>query len=217
MFRYQIYFIFVLAFFSSIFSSEHLENTNILRRKDDDTIINKWVLKLISGATTQIGKTILYDPSYQKISYPNGDFSIERGVCTDVIIRAFRSIGVDLQKLIHEDMQKNWSEYPTTIWGLKKTDKNIDHRRVPNMARFFKRLGMQVKDDNFLPGDIIVWDLGGGVLHVGILDTNKSWNTYLVIHNISSGVKQENILNSYKIVGKYRLNADALRKLKIIK
>lgn len=216
MFRYQIYLIFALAFCSSIVSSEHLENSNILRRKDDDSIISKWVEKLIAGATDQIGKTIIYDPSYRKISYPNGDFSIERGVCTDVIIRAFRSIGVDLQKLIHEDMQENWSEYPN-IWGMKKTDKNIDHRRVPNIARFFKRLGMQVKDDNFLPGDIVVWDLGGGVLHVGILDTNKSWNTYLVIHNISSGVKKENILNSYKIVGKYRLNLQVLKKLKIIK
>lgn len=216
MFRYQIYLIFVLAFCSSIVSSEHLENSNILRRKDDDSIISKWVEKLIAGATDQIGKTIIYDPAYRKISYPNGDFSIERGVCTDVIIRAFRSIGVDLQKLIHEDMQENWSEYPN-IWGMKKTDKNIDHRRVPNIARFFKRLGMQVKDDNFLPGDIVVWDLGGGVLHVGILDANKSWNTYLVIHNISSGVKKENILNSYNIVGKYRLNLQVLKKLKIIK
>ncbi len=183
--------------------------------KSKVSAVDSWCTKLLDGAKKQIGKTLRYDPSYQRMDYPNGDVPIEYGVCTDVIVRAFRSIGVDLQKLIHEDMKKNWSIYPK-LWGLKGPDKNIDHRRVPNLAKFFTRIGMLNEDSNFLPGDLVIWDLGGGILHVGILSEKKEAGDYLVVHNISSGVKQENILNVYKIVQKFRINETALKKLKII-
>ncbi len=183
--------------------------------KSKISVVDSWCIKLLDGAKKQIGKTLRYDPTYQRLDYPNGDVPVEYGVCTDVIVRAFRSIGVDLQKLIHEDMKKNWSMYPK-LWGLKGPDKNIDHRRVPNLAKFFTRIGMLNKDPNFLPGDLVIWDLGGGILHVGILSEKKEAGDYLVVHNISSGAKQENILNVYKIVQKFRINETALKKLKII-
>src|SRR5215813_4704980 len=123
---------------------------------------------IIDGAVDQVGKTSGYDPSYQKLDYPNGDVPIETGVCSDVIVRAFRKGGVDLQKDIHEDMKENFSAYPTK-WGLKAPDANIDHRRVPNLQTFFTRKGKSVStnsdSENYLPGDIVSWDLGLGVDH----------------------------------------------------
>src|SRR6185436_96528 len=128
--------------------------------------------KLIDGATEQIGITTSYDPSYQKLQYPNGDVPTETGVCSDVIVRAFRKAGVDLQKEVHEDMKGNFSAYPTK-WGLNATDANIDHRRVPNLQTYFARQGKQVETtgaaETFQPGDVVTWDLGGGVDHVGIV------------------------------------------------
>ena len=126
----------------------------------------------MTGATEQVGKTTGYDPSYQRIDYPNGDVPVETGVCTDVIVRAFRKASVDLQKDIHEDMVKSFSAYPTR-WGLSRTDTNIDHRRVPNLQTYFTRQGKSltigVAADKFLPGDIVTWDLGTGIDHVGIV------------------------------------------------
>src|ERR1043166_9997552 len=127
---------------------------------------------IIDGANDQVGKTTGYDPSYQKIDYPNGDVPIETGVCSDVIVRAFRSGGIDLQKEVHEDMKSNFSLYPAK-WGLKSPDTNIDHRRVPNLQIFFARKGKSLSTnndtENFLPGDVVTWDLGGGTDHVGIV------------------------------------------------
>jgi len=167
-------------------------------------------LKLVvDGATDQVGKTTSYDPSYQKLDYPNGDVPIETGVCSDVIVRAFRKAGIDLQKDVHEDMKGNFSAYPTK-WGLSGTDANIDHRRVPNLQTFFTRKGKsQPATDtskDFLPGDIVTWDLGGGVDHVGMV-TNvwfKPSQRYLIVHNIGGGTRMEDVLFAWKITGHYR-------------
>src|SRR5260221_7693945 len=130
-------------------------------------------LKLtIDGALDQVGKTTSYDPSYQKLEYPNGDVPIETGVCSDVIVRAFRQGGIDLQKDIHEDMKSAFAAYPTR-WRMKGPDANIDHRRVPNLRTYFthkgKFLATEGSSETFLPGDIITWDLGLGTQHIGIL------------------------------------------------
>ena len=167
-------------------------------------------LKLIvEGAVAQVGKTTGYDPSYQKLDYPNGDVPIETGVCSDVIIRAFRKANIDLQKDVHEDMKSNFSTYPTK-WGLKGPDTNIDHRRVPNLQTFFTRKGKSLDttsgSENFLPGDIVTWDLGGGVDHVGMV-TNvwyKPTQRYLIVHNIGGGTLMQDGLFSWKITGHYR-------------
>ena len=164
---------------------------------------------VMTGTTEQIGKTTGYDPSYQRIDYPNGDVPIETGVCTDVITRAFRTAGIDLQKDIHEDMAKNFSAYPTK-WGLSRPDPNIDHRRVPNLQTFLTRRGKSLStesnSDNFLPGDIVTWDLGTGTDHVGIVVNvwYKPANHYLIVHNIGGGTRMEDVLFSWKITGHYR-------------
>ncbi len=167
-------------------------------------------LKLvIDGAIEQIGKTTSYDPSYQKIEYPNGDVPIETGVCSDVIVRAFRKAEIDLQKDVHEDMKGNFSAYPTR-WGLKGTDSNIDHRRVPNLQTYFTREGKSLStggnSETFLPGDIVTWDLGGGVDHVGMVVNvwSKPSQRYLIVHNIGAGTRMEDVLFAWKITGHYR-------------
>jgi len=164
---------------------------------------------IIDGAVDQIGKTTSYDPSYQKLDYPNGDVPIETGVCSDVIIRAFRKGNIDLQKDVHEDMKSNFSVYPTR-WGLKAPDANIDHRRVPNLMTFFTRKGKSLSlagGENFLPGDIVTWDLGGGYDHIGMV-TNvwyKPTQRYLVVHNIgNNGTHMDDSLFAWKVTGHYR-------------
>lgn len=162
--------------------------------------------RLVQDARGQIGKTLYYDPSYSKLSYPMGDVPIVKGVCTDVVVRALRLQGIDLQQRIHEDMQKNFHAYPKN-WGLKSTDKNIDHRRVPNIMTYFKRQGFAVQDQNYLAGDIVTWDLGKGLTHIGVVSnqTANFSNTPLIIHNIGRGTEENNILYQYKIIGHYRL------------
>lgn len=162
--------------------------------------------QLVNDARSQIGKTLLYDPTYTKLSYPNGDVAIIKGVCTDVVIRALRKQHIDLQQRIHEDMQKNFKQYPQK-WGLKSTDKNIDHRRVPNIMTYFQRQGFSTKDDQYLAGDIVTWDLGKGLVHIGIISDKKTTfsNRPLVIHNIGYGTRENDILHEYKIIGHYRL------------
>ena len=164
---------------------------------------------IIDGAVDQVGKTTGYDPSYQKLEYPNGDVPIETGVCSDVIVRAFRKGGIDLQKDVHEDMQSNFSAYPTK-WGLKSPDANIDHRRVPNLMTYFSRKGKSLStngdSDNFLPGDVVTWDLGFGSDHVGFVSNvwYKPSQRYLIVHNIGAGVQMEDVLFAWKITGHYR-------------
>src|SRR5882762_3311939 len=164
----------------------------------------------ISGAIEQVGKTTGYDPSYQRIDYPNGDVPLETGVCSDVIVRAFRRGGIDLQKDLHEDMKDKFSAYPTR-WGLKGPDANIDHRRVPNLQTYFTRKGKSLSatggSENFLPGYIVTWDLQlGGTEHVGMV-TNvwyKPTQRYLIVHNIGAGTRLEDVLFAWKITGHYR-------------
>jgi uncharacterized protein YijF (DUF1287 family) len=165
--------------------------------------------KLSDAAIELTKQDVTYDPTYFKISYPNGDVPADKGVCTDVIIRAYRKLGIDLQKEVHEDMAKNFSKYPKT-WGLKTTDKNIDHRRVPNLMVFFKRKGKELpltsKAADYLPGDIVCWNLGGNITHIGIVVNKKSTDgkRNLVVHNIGAGQVLEDCLFEFKIIGHYR-------------
>lgn len=165
--------------------------------------------RLADSTVTLTYDQVTYDPSYFSIDYPNGDIPGDKGVCTDVIIRAYRKLGIDLQKEVHEDMKTNFSEYPR-IWGLNSTDRNIDHRRVPNLMKFFESHG-EVKPisetaDNYKPGDIVCWNLGGATTHIGIIINQKSLDQirYLVVHNIGAGQVIEDCLFDYKIIGHYR-------------
>lgn len=165
--------------------------------------------ELVKDARTQIGQTVSYDPAYTALAYPMGDVPLHKGVCTDVVVRALRHQGMDLQELIHKDMKANFSAYPKK-WRLKSPDKNIDHRRVPNIATYFNRKGYAVKSTHqpheFKAGDIVTWDLPKGLVHIGIVSDKKSaTGTPLIIHNIGSGTKEENILFKFKITGHYRL------------
>jgi len=165
--------------------------------------------RLVEDARAQVGVTKGYDASWRKLSYPGGDVPIETGVCTDVLIRALRQQGVDLQELVHKDMAAHFSKYPKN-WGAKATDSNIDHRRVPNLQTFFKRRGFAIptgkRAEDFLPGDVVTWNLGGGIGHIGIVSDKKaSSGTPLVIHNIGRGVQEEDMLFQFARTGHYRL------------
>lgn len=166
-------------------------------------------VKLFDSAIELTKQKVTYDPSYFSIEYPNGDVPSNKGVCTDVVIRAYRKIGIDLQKLVHEDMKANFSVYPK-IWGLKTTDKNIDHRRVPNLMTFFKRKGSEKKistnAQDYIPGDIVCWNLGGAITHIGIVVNKKSEDgkRNLIVHNIGGGQVLADCLFDYKIIGHYR-------------
>jgi hypothetical protein len=146
---------------------------------------------------------------YYNIPYPNGDIPSDRGVCTDVVIRAYRLLGIDLQQKVHEDMTKYFHFYPK-IWALKRTDKNIDHRRVPNLMLYFTRYGKSVALSNvakdYQPGDIVCWNLGGGTTHIGIVSTRKAPSgRFLIVHNIGAGQVLEDCLFSYTMIGHYRV------------
>ena len=171
---------------------------------------------LVAAARRQVGVTVHYDPAYRRLAYPGGDVPADRGVCTDVIVRALRTArSVDLQRKVHEDLEANWDSYPhQRRWGLSKPDPNIDHRRVPNLMTFFKRAGYAVPltraAADYLPGDIVAWDLGRGILHIGIVaDLRSTAGTPLVVHNIGAGAREEDILFRYTIIGHYRMPAAA--------
>ena len=165
-------------------------------------------VQLADSAFTLTKQRVRYDPSYFRIDYPNGDVPSNKGVCTDVIIRAYRKLGIDLQKEVHEDLKANFDKYPK-IWKLSAPDKNIDHRRVPNLMKFFSRHGtiMKISQDSndYQPGDIVCWDLGGGVTHIGIVARIKSEDKKRnkIIHNIGAGQVLEDCLFNYKIIGHY--------------
>lgn len=165
--------------------------------------------RLADSALTLTKQQVEYDPAYFQIDYPNGDVPPGKGVCTDVVIRAYRKVGIDLQKEVHEDMIANFEIYPKN-WGLSKPDRNIDHRRVPNLMTFFSRQGTSKKitsnADDYQAGDIVCWDLGGGITHIGIVSAKKAngGHRFLIIHNIGSGQVTEDILFEYKIIGHYR-------------
>ncbi|HEU4391273.1 MAG TPA: DUF1287 domain-containing protein [Blastocatellia bacterium] len=165
--------------------------------------------KIIAAALEQTTYTLSYDPAYVKLDYPGGDIPIDRGVCADVIVRAFRKAGVDLQKDVHEDMKRDFGAYPR-IWGARAPDPNIDHRRVANLMKYFTRkswsLALSNDTGGYVPGDVVAWDLGGGLLHIGLLTDEKSDSSgrYLVVHNIGSGAQLQDVLFSWKIIGHYR-------------
>ena len=171
------------------------------------TVIENTALSDAALALTK--QQVTYDPSYFSIGYPNGDVPSDKGVCTDVVIRAYRKIGIDLQKSVHEDMKANFNLYPK-IWGLKRTDKNIDHRRVPNLMTYFKREGAEKLISNnaadYLPGDVVSWSLGGALTHIGIVVDKKSEDgaRNLIVHNIGYGQVLQDCLFDYKIIGHYR-------------
>ena len=167
--------------------------------------------KIVDAARKQIGVTLSYDPAYTAMEYPGGDVPRERGVCTDVIIRALRDgLGKDLQKLVHEDMKADFSKYPKN-WGLKRPDKNIDHRRVPNLMAFFGRkhsslpVGEKKDPDKFLPGDLVTCTVPPNLPHIMIVSDRKSADGIpLVIHNIGGGAKEEDRLGDFPLTGHYR-------------
>ncbi len=165
--------------------------------------------KLVLAAINRTKTKVIYDGSYRRIPYPMGDVPADRGVCTDVIIRSFRQLGIDLQKEVHEDMRANFSSYPK-IWGLKRPDKNIDHRRVPNLQTFFKRHGKSFKvskeSGTYFPGDLVTWKLPGNLPHIGIVTDKKTDDGLrpLIVHNIGAGPQLEDMLFSYPITGVFR-------------
>jgi uncharacterized protein YijF (DUF1287 family) len=165
---------------------------------------------LVAAARAQIGVTTRYDPAYFSLTYPNGDPPLDRGVCTDVVIRALRTQGIDLQQRINDDMRGNFTAYPQ-LWGLSRPDRNIDHRRVPNQMRWFQRQGWELPistvADDYAAGDIVAWKLNGnGLLHVGIVsDQRLDDGTPLVLHNIAHGTQEQDLLFRHTIIGHYRM------------
>lgn len=175
----------------------------------DEPVASEPVREVIRAACAQVSVTKYYDPSYVRLAYPGGDVPIERGVCTDVVIRAFRAAGVDLQRSVHEDMRRAFDSYPKR-WGLSRPDSNIDHRRVPNLATLFTRQGHSVAAspdaETYIPGDVVTWDLGGGVPHIGIVTARRDpdSNRRLIVHNIGNGAQLEDVLFHWKITGHFR-------------
>jgi len=165
--------------------------------------------KLSDAALELTRQLVVYDPGYFSIPYPNGDIPADKGVCTDVVIRAYRKLGIDLQKEVHEDMKGNFGQYPNR-WGLTKPDRNIDHRRVPNLMVFFSRHGTKKPVTNnagdYLPGDIVCWNLGGAVTHIGLVVSRKSADgkRHLIVHNIGGGQVLADCLFEYEIIGHYQ-------------
>jgi uncharacterized protein YijF (DUF1287 family) len=169
----------------------------------------EFLRNFVAAANERINHVVRYDPGYVRIAYPGGDVPAETGVCTDEVIRAYRAVGIDLQKEVHEDMAANFSAYPSK-WGRQSPDSNIDHRRVPNLMVFFSRKGETLLTtsvaSDYSPGDLVTWDLGGGVTHIGIVVEQKGLfsRRYLVEHNIGAGPKIEDVLFDWKITGHYR-------------
>lgn len=169
---------------------------------------------LIAAARKQVGVTLEYDPAYTALAFPNGDVPRRKGVCTDVVIRAYRdAFGADLQSLVNADMKGAFSAYPRT-WGLRGTDRNIDHRRVPNLQTYFARKGAALTrspaNADWKPGDIFTSLVGGRLPHIGIVSDQKVRNgNWLVIHNIGAGAREEDALFDHKLTGRYRFMLDS--------
>lgn len=166
---------------------------------------------LVSAAKERLDHQVTYDGRYISIPYPNGDVPENIGVCTDVVIRSFRGLGIDLQQLVHEDMSRDFAAYPSKrIWGLSRPDSNIDHRRVPNLQAFFTRHGESLdvtnKAENYRPGDIVSWMLPGNLPHIGIVvdQYDSESGNPMIVHNIGRGPQLEDMLFAYTITGHYR-------------
>ncbi len=165
--------------------------------------------RFVAAAMARTNHRITYDGTYQRISYPLGDVAADRGVCSDVVIRVYRALGIDLQRRVHEDMRVNFEAYPT-FWGLRRPDHNIDHRRVPNLQTFFRRQGAELpisdRADDYRAGDLVTWVLPGNLPHMGIVVGQRSGDGArpLIVHNIGDGPKLEDFLFVAKITGHYR-------------
>jgi uncharacterized protein YijF (DUF1287 family) len=177
----------------------------------EPAVRKEFLKKLVAAAEERTHHAVRYDPAYVKIPYPGGDVPADTGVCTDEVIRSYRAVGIDLQKEVHEDMEKNFSAYPRKWrWLSSHTDTNIDHRRVPNLMVFLGRKGetlaISKRAEDYAPGDIVTWDLGGNVPHIGIVVDQKSAGSgrFLVVHNIGQGPKMEDVLFRWEITGHYR-------------
>lgn len=171
--------------------------------------------EFVAAAVERTHHVVRYDPAYVRIPYPGGDVPADTGVCTDEVIRTYRAVGVDLQREVHEDMEKHRTAYPKR-WpkgkslDARSTDTNIDHRRVPNLMVFFSRKGkvlpISANASDYRPGDLVTWNLGGGITHIGIVVDRQSAESgrYLIVHNIGRGPQMEDVLFSWKIIGHYR-------------
>jgi len=170
---------------------------------------DEFIRKLVTAAIERTTFAVRYDGSYVRLKYPGGDVPAGTGVCTDEIVRIYRKLGIDLQKEVHEDMRANFSLYPKS-WRLSHPDRNIDHRRVPNLMTFFRRRGevLPVSGDAgaYAPGDLVTWDLGGGIPHIGMVVDRRSaeGGRFLLVHNVGEGPKMEDVLFRWKITGHYR-------------
>ncbi|MDM7861048.1 DUF1287 domain-containing protein [Alteromonas sp. ASW11-36] len=170
--------------------------------------------RLVIAAIERTNHQVTYDGAYVGIQYPNGDVPADTGVCTDVVIRSYRALGIDLQQLVHEDMAVAFSRYPSErIWGLTRPDTNIDHRRVPNLQTFFTRHGesLAITDEasDYQPGDLVTWMLPGNLPHIGIVtDRNAPNGNPMIVHNIGEGPKLEELLFVFDITGHYRFRPD---------
>ncbi len=161
--------------------------------------------RLVAAAGERTRHTVRYDGSYRRILYPGGDVPSDVGVCTDEIVRIYRAVGIDLQKEVHEDMRAHFELYPKR-WGRRRPDANIDHRRVPNLEVFFRRHGevLPITRDarDYAAGDLVTYDLGGGVPHIGMVVEERGKR--LLVHNIGAGPKKEDVLFEWKITGHFR-------------
>jgi uncharacterized protein YijF (DUF1287 family) len=191
--------------------SAFLAVVSLQSRGQNKTSHQEFTNKLVAAALDRPNHTVRYDPTYVRIPYPGGDVPEGTGVCTDEIIRIYRAVGVDLQKEVHEDMAKNFSEYPRKWkWFTFHADTNIDHRRVPNLMVFFSRKGESLPitqhADDYLPGDLVTWQLQGGEPHIGMVVSTKALLTgrHMIVHNIGQGPKIEDVLFDWKITGHYR-------------
>lgn len=157
--------------------------------------------RIADAAAAQVGITTIYDPAYVHLRYPGGDVPRDRGVCSDVVVRAFRAAGIDLQVAVHEDMAAHFAAYPK-MWGMRGMDASIDHRRVPNLMKFFERHGKSLSPrDSWMPGDVVAWRLPNGLYHVGVVSAADGAS---VVHNIGYGAKNEDVLRAWTIIGHYR-------------
>lgn len=211
-------YIFIFFFFLSFTSCKKQEplsdKTILISQKQEILPIenpNSFAEKLSNAAISIIDKNVIYTPDYVKLKYPNGDVPAKTGVCTDVIIRAYRKLNIDLQKEVHEDMVANFTKYPNLEkWGLKTTDKNIDHRRVPNLEVFFGRKGKTLpisqNANDYKTGEIVTWMINDKLPHIGIVTHLKSEDgeRNLIVHNVGGGQVLEDCLFSYTIVGHYQ-------------
>ena len=177
----------------------------------ESSVHQAFLKRLVAAAIERTQHAVRYDPAYVKIPYPGGDVPAGTGVCADEVIRPYRAVGVDLQKEVHEDMKQNFSSYPRRLrWLAWRPDANIDHRRVPNLMVFFARkgetLGIMNRAEDYTPGDLVTWDLGGNVPHIGIVVDQKSAASgrYLIVHNVGQGPRMEDVLFNWKITGHYR-------------